>query len=94
MIVSSARSQRGYAMNLPTLWSFASDGYPGRIDHAYTRRTTVEDLAAELVDSMMPPGAIVTEAQRLHAAAEHTPVRATALEVPPPRSWPVTPRPR
>jgi hypothetical protein len=29
---------RGYAMDLPTLWNFASDWYTGRLDRGYTRR--------------------------------------------------------
>jgi len=29
---------RGYVMDLPTLWRFASDWYTGRLDRGYTRR--------------------------------------------------------
>jgi hypothetical protein len=29
---------RGYVMDLPTLWHFASDWYTGRLDRGYTRR--------------------------------------------------------
>lgn len=61
------------------------------VDAAHLLGRTVEDLAAELVDSMVRAGSIVVNGQRLHAAADHTPVRATALQVPQPRSWPLPP---
>ena len=48
-----------------------------------------EALAAELVDTMLRSGAIVLRDNRLHAAAEHTPVAAESLRVPFPRAWPV-----
>jgi 16S rRNA (cytosine967-C5)-methyltransferase len=51
-------------------------------------RTTPEALAAELVDSMVGNGAVVVRNQRVHAAAEHTPVSAGSLRVPFPRAWP------
>jgi hypothetical protein len=43
---------------------------------------TPEDLAAELVETMLGSGAIVVRGGRLHAAAEHTPVAAGSLRVP------------
>jgi hypothetical protein len=49
---------------------------------------TPEELAAELVDTMLASGAIVLRGGRLHAAAEHTPVAAASLRVPFPRAWP------
>jgi glyoxylase-like metal-dependent hydrolase (beta-lactamase superfamily II) len=49
---------------------------------------TPEELAAELVDTMLRSGAIVLRDGRLHAAAEHTPVPAAPLQVPFPRAWP------
>ncbi|MFC0437633.1 MBL fold metallo-hydrolase [Kutzneria buriramensis] len=48
-----------------------------------------EDLAAELVSSMLRAGSIVARDGRLRAAAEHTPVDAAALRVPLPRDWPL-----
>ncbi|HEX5523371.1 MAG TPA: MBL fold metallo-hydrolase [Pedococcus sp.] len=63
------------------------------VDAAGLLGRTVEDLAAELLDSMVRAGAVVVNGQRLHAAADHTPVRAAALAVPPPRAWPVAPAP-
>ena len=30
--------QRGYVMDLDTLWRFASEWYAGRLDYGYTRR--------------------------------------------------------
>jgi hypothetical protein len=35
-------NQRGYVMDLPTLWRFASDWYSGRLDYGYTRREPSE----------------------------------------------------
>ena len=57
-------------------------------DAARLLRRTPEDLAAELVDSMLRNGSIVETDGRLHAAAEHTPVTPAALRVPFPRDWP------
>lgn len=31
-------NERGYVMDLPTLWRFASDWYTGRLDYGYIRR--------------------------------------------------------
>ena len=56
-------------------------------DAARLLDTTPEHLAAELVDTMLRSGAVVVRDNRLHAAAEHTPVRADALRVPFPRAW-------
>lgn len=49
---------------------------------------TTEDLAAELVESMLRAGSITQRDGRLHAAAEHTPVTPDSLQVPFPRDWP------
>lgn len=51
---------------------------------------TPEVLATELVDTMLSSGAIILRDNRLHAAAEHTPVAAESLRVPFPRAWPPT----
>lgn len=61
-------------------------------DAARLLSRTPEDLAAELVETMLRSGAIVLASGRLHAAAEHTPVAAASLDVPFPRVWP-TPAP-
>lgn len=53
-----------------------------------------EELAAELVDTMLRSGAVVLRDGRLHAAAEHTPVTAQSLRVPYPRAWPAAGPPR
>jgi glyoxylase-like metal-dependent hydrolase (beta-lactamase superfamily II) len=47
-----------------------------------------ETLATELVETMLASGAVVHRDQRLHSAAEHTPVAAGTLRVPLPRQWP------
>ncbi|WP_435972657.1 MBL fold metallo-hydrolase [Streptomyces sp. Qhu_M48] len=47
-----------------------------------------EDLAAELVKTMLGSGAVVLRGGRLHAAADHAPVTAASLRVPYPRAWP------
>ncbi|MFH8985694.1 MBL fold metallo-hydrolase [Streptomyces varsoviensis] len=49
---------------------------------------TPEELAAELVETMLRGGSIVLRDGRVHAAAEHTPVAARSLRVPFPREWP------
>lgn len=36
--LARTRNSRGYVMDLPTLWRFASDWYTGRLDRGYTRR--------------------------------------------------------
>jgi len=36
--VTSKGAQRGYAMDLPTLWRLAAGWYAGRLDREYTRR--------------------------------------------------------
>lgn len=41
---------RGYVMDLPTLWRFASDWYTGRLDRGYTRREPAQ--AAEYLRSV------------------------------------------
>lgn len=51
-------------------------------------RREPESLASELVDTMLRSGATIYQGQRLHAAAEHTPVAAETLRVPFPREWP------
>ncbi|MFF4399750.1 MBL fold metallo-hydrolase [Streptomyces sp. NPDC001480] len=55
---------------------------------------TPETLATELTAAMLRSGAVVLRAGRLHATAEHTPVRAESLRVPYPRAWPDASRPR
>ena len=59
-------------------------------DAARLMHTTPEDLAAELVDTMLSSGTIILRDKRLQAAAEHTPVAAESLRVPFPREWPKT----
>ncbi|MFF8713051.1 MBL fold metallo-hydrolase [Streptomyces sp. NPDC015184] len=49
-----------------------------------------EDLAAELVTTMLRSGAVVLRDGRVHAAADHTPVPPEALRVPHPGAWPAT----
>ncbi|MFI9761322.1 MBL fold metallo-hydrolase [Streptomyces sp. NPDC051963] len=49
---------------------------------------TPEELAAELVASMLRSGAVVLRDGRLQAGAEHTPIAAESLAVPFPREWP------
>lgn len=49
---------------------------------------TPEELAAELVDTMLRTGAVVLRDGRLQAAAVHTPVPAAALRMPFPAAWP------
>jgi glyoxylase-like metal-dependent hydrolase (beta-lactamase superfamily II) len=58
-------------------------------DAARLLRRTPEDLATELVGTMVGSGAVVVREGRLYAAAEHTPVTPAALRVPHPRDWPV-----
>jgi hypothetical protein len=50
---------------------------------------TPEALATELVDTMLRSGAVVVRDERLHAAAEHTPVAVKPLRIPFPRTWPL-----
>lgn len=57
-------------------------------DAARLLRRTPEDLAAELVETMVRSGAVVVRSGRLHAAAEHTPVSPGTLAVSFPREWP------
>jgi hypothetical protein len=45
-------------------------------DAARLLRSTPEALAAELVDTMLRSVAVVLRDNRLHAAAQHTPVAA------------------
>ena len=58
------------------------------IDAARLLGSTPEALASELVDTMLRSGVLALRDQRLHAAAEHTPVVANTLRVPFPRAWP------
>jgi glyoxylase-like metal-dependent hydrolase (beta-lactamase superfamily II) len=46
-----------------------------------------DELATELVDTMLTSGAVITRDGRLHAAAEHTAVTAGSLRTPFPRAW-------
>ncbi|MFD9611590.1 MBL fold metallo-hydrolase [Streptomyces sp. NPDC059083] len=57
-------------------------------DAARLLRRTPEELAEELVTSMLSGGGIVLREGRLHAAAGHTPVAADSLRVPYPSAWP------
>jgi hypothetical protein len=50
--------------------------------------STPQALAAELVETLVRSGAVVVRDQRVHAAAEHTPVAAKSLRVPFPCTWP------
>ncbi|HEU0042355.1 MAG TPA: MBL fold metallo-hydrolase [Jiangellaceae bacterium] len=59
-------------------------------DAARLLNNTPEELAAELIDTMLRSGAIIRRHDRLHAAAEHTPVAAETLRIPFPRAWPDT----
>ncbi|MGW6538579.1 MBL fold metallo-hydrolase [Streptomyces sp. NPDC055011] len=61
-------------------------------DAARLLARTPEDLAEELVATMLRSGAVVRRDDRLHAAADHTPVRPEALRVPYPRAWPASAR--
>jgi glyoxylase-like metal-dependent hydrolase (beta-lactamase superfamily II) len=49
---------------------------------------TPEELAAELIDTMLRSGAIILRDDRLIAAADHMPVEAGTLRVPFPQAWP------
>jgi hypothetical protein len=63
------------------------------IDAARLVRRTPEDLAAEMIGTMLRGGAIVRRDQRIHAAAGHVPVAPGRLDVPYPREWrPAGPR--
>jgi len=57
-------------------------------DAARLLHRTPEALATELVETMLHSGSVVRRDQRLHAAAEHTPVAMESLRVPFPRAWP------
>jgi glyoxylase-like metal-dependent hydrolase (beta-lactamase superfamily II) len=46
-----------------------------------------DELATELVDTMLRSGAITRRNDRLHASAEHTPVPPARLPTPHPREW-------
>lgn len=56
-------------------------------DAARLLRTTPEALADELLATMLRNGTLVRRAGQLHAAAEHTPVEPSSLQVPFPRAW-------
>jgi hypothetical protein len=58
------------------------------IDAARLLRRTPEDLAAEMIGTMLRSGAIVRRDQRIHAAAGYVPVAPDRLDVPYPREWP------
>ncbi|MEV6026402.1 MBL fold metallo-hydrolase [Streptomyces sp. NPDC052036] len=57
-------------------------------DAARLLDVTPEELAAELITTMLHSGTVVLRDGRLHAAADHTPVAAEALRVPFPQTWP------
>ncbi|MEU9856254.1 MBL fold metallo-hydrolase [Streptomyces sp. NPDC047974] len=59
-------------------------------DAARLLDVTPEDLAAELVTTMLGSRAVVLRDGRLRAAADHAPVAAETLRVPYPRAWPGT----
>ena len=46
-----------------------------------------EELAAELVATMLASGALVIRDRNIHASAEHTRVTGPSLSTPFPRSW-------
>lgn len=58
------------------------------IDGARLLRTTPQVLASELIATMIRSGAVEQRDSRLHAAADHNPVRADTLRVPYPNTWP------
>ncbi|REE75624.1 glyoxylase-like metal-dependent hydrolase (beta-lactamase superfamily II) [Rhodococcus wratislaviensis] len=58
------------------------------VDAAALLRRTPETLAAELIDTMIRSGAVVVRDNRLHAAAEYSPVMPETLQAPFPRAWP------
>jgi len=58
-------------------------------DAARLLRRTREELATELVETMVRSGAVVLRDGRLYAAADYVPVEAGSLRVPFPRKWPV-----
>ena len=64
------------------------------IDAARLLRRTPEDLAAEMIGTMLRSGDIVRRDQRIHAAADHVPVAPGRLDVPYPREWPPAVPPR
>lgn len=53
--LSRTGQERGYIMDLTTLWNFASDWYTGRLDRGYTRREPA--AAAEYLRSVGLAGA-------------------------------------
>lgn len=57
-------------------------------DAARLLRRSPEDLAAELIETMLRAGSIVLQDKNLRAAAEHTPVPPESLRQPPPATWP------
>jgi glyoxylase-like metal-dependent hydrolase (beta-lactamase superfamily II) len=57
-------------------------------DAARLLRRPPEDLAAELVATMVGSGAVVLRGGRLRAAAEHAVVDPATLRTPYPRAWP------
>jgi hypothetical protein len=61
------------------------------IDAARLLDLRVEDFTDELITTMVSGGAITITDDRLHAAAEHTPVDPATTQVPWPRQWPLAP---
>jgi hypothetical protein len=55
-------------------------------DAARLLGSPAEELAGELVETMLRSGAITLRDNRLHAAADHTPVAVNTLRVPFPRA--------
>ena len=59
-------------------------------DAARLLDTPPEELAAELIDTMLRSDAITLRDKRLRATAEHAPVEPETLRIPFPRAWPAT----
>ncbi|WP_327160076.1 MBL fold metallo-hydrolase [Streptomyces zaomyceticus] len=59
-------------------------------DAARLLNVSPEALAADLFANMLRSGAVVLRDGRVHAAADHAPVKPETLRVPYPRTWPTT----
>jgi glyoxylase-like metal-dependent hydrolase (beta-lactamase superfamily II) len=57
------------------------------VDAARLLHRSPEELAAELVDTMLSSGAVISRDRHLFAAAEHARVTGPSLTAPFPRSW-------
>lgn len=58
------------------------------VDAAHLLRRSAEDLAAELIETMLRSGSVVLRDGCLRAAADHTPVAPASLDQPAPHTWP------